>query len=95
MSQRTHELIAGFQYDTRDVEASPTQGMWHELSVRGATRFIGSEFDYWGVTLHGRAWVPVISKDTRLVAGFRGIFDADGRRGAAEPPVAARWTGQS
>lgn len=77
-SQRTSELTAGIQYDTREPEAVPSAGMFHELAVRGASRVLGSEFDYWGATLHARAWLPVGGPQTRLVAALRGLADVSG-----------------
>ena len=64
-SQRTSELTAGIQFDTRDLEATPTAGMFHELAARVGTRLLGSEFDYWGATLHGRLWTPVFGEQAR------------------------------
>lgn len=75
---RTSELTAGLQYDTRDVEVSPTRGMFHELALRGALRALGSELDYWGATLHARAWFPLFGPDAKLVAAVRGLVDVMG-----------------
>jgi outer membrane protein assembly factor BamA len=78
LSQRTSEVLVGLQYDTRDTETSPTLGMFHELSVRGGAGVIGSQFNYWGATLHARFFHPVIPGYRRLVAGWRGLFDVMG-----------------
>jgi outer membrane protein assembly factor BamA len=77
-SERTSEVTAGLQYDTRDQEASPTSGMFHEVAVRGAAGPIGSQLDYWGATLHARAWTPVVPGYERLVAAGRVHFDVLG-----------------
>jgi Omp85 superfamily domain len=78
LSERTSEVILGLQYDTRDTETSPTLGMFHELSVRGGAGAIGSQFNYWGATLHTRFFHPVIPGYSRLVMGWRGLFDVMG-----------------
>ncbi|SEK49385.1 Surface antigen [Stigmatella aurantiaca] len=75
---RTSEVLAGLQYDTRDVEASPSSGMFHELSVRGGAGPLGSQFDYWGATLHARFYLPVLPGSRRLVAGARVLADVLG-----------------
>jgi outer membrane protein assembly factor BamA len=78
VSERTSEVIFGIQYDTRDPESSPNRGMFHELSVRGGASAIGSQFNYWGATLHTRFFHPVIPGYSRLVMGWRGLFDVMG-----------------
>ncbi|HYH97000.1 Omp85 family outer membrane protein, partial [Hyalangium sp.] len=78
LSERASELVFGFQYDTRDIESSPTLGMFHELSVRGGAGPIGSQFNYWGATLHTRFFHPVIPGYPRLVMGWRGLLDVMG-----------------
>jgi outer membrane protein assembly factor BamA len=78
LSWRTSELRAGIQYDTRDIEASPSAGMYHELSVRGGLGLLGSQSNYWGATLHARLYHRVVPGYERLVAAWRGIFDVMG-----------------
>jgi outer membrane protein assembly factor BamA len=78
LSERTSELIAGIQYDTRDTESGPTTGMFHELSARGGAGLLGSQFNYWGATLHARLFHPVVPGYRRLVASWRGLFDVMG-----------------
>ncbi|WP_224369770.1 Omp85 family outer membrane protein [Hyalangium versicolor] len=78
LSERTSEVMLGLQYDTRDIEAAPTLGMFHELSVRGGAGVIGSQFNYWGATLHTRFFHPVIPGYSRLVMGWRGLLDVMG-----------------
>jgi outer membrane protein assembly factor BamA len=78
LSERTSELLFGVQYDTRDIESSPTRGMFHELSVRGGAGPIGSQLNYWGATLHTRFFHPVIPGYNRLIMGWRGMLDVMG-----------------
>jgi hypothetical protein len=78
VSERTSEVTFGIQYDTRKPESSPHRGMFHELSVRGGAGPIGSQFNYWGATLHTRFFHPVIPGYSRLVMGWRGLFDMMG-----------------
>lgn len=77
-SQRTSELAAGVQFDTRDLEATPTSGMFHELSTRAGLGAIGSEFNYWGATLHARGWVPIPGTSRQLIVALRGLADVMG-----------------
>ncbi|MDY7225618.1 Omp85 family outer membrane protein [Hyalangium rubrum] len=78
LTERTSELTAGIQYDTRDVESGPTLGMFHELSLRGGAAPIGSQFNYWGATMHARFFHPVVPGYRRLVASWRGLLDVMG-----------------
>jgi outer membrane protein assembly factor BamA len=78
VSERTSEVMLGIQYDTRDIESTPHEGMFHELSVRGGAGAIGSQFNYWGATLHTRFFHPVIPGYKSLVMGWRGLFDVMG-----------------
>jgi hypothetical protein len=64
----------GIVADTRDFESAPTSGYWVESSVRGATRYIGSEFDYFGFNATGRFYIPLI-KDGMLVSATRAAVD--------------------
>lgn len=72
---RTSEVVVGLLYDTRDIEASPTRGMYHELTLRGAAGFMGSQFNYWGGFLNSRVYLPVVPGYARLVAALRGLVD--------------------
>lgn len=74
--RRTAELTFGLVYDTRDNEPAPTQGMFHEASLRGAAHPLGSEFDYWGANLNLRAYQWLFWRD--LVVAGRVLFDAAG-----------------
>jgi outer membrane protein assembly factor BamA len=78
LSERTSELLFGVQYDTRDIESSPTLGMFHELSVRGGASPLGSQLNYWGATLHTRFFHPVLPGYRRLIMGWRGLLDVMG-----------------
>ena len=68
----------GVQYDTRDIETSPTAGMFHEVSLRAGLTPLGSQFNYWGGTLHARFFHPVVPGYRRLVMSWRGLFDVLG-----------------
>lgn len=78
LSQRTSEVLVGLQYDSREPESSPLSGMFHELSVRGGAGVLGSQFNYWGATLHTRFFHPVIPGSSRLILGWRGLLDVMG-----------------
>jgi len=67
-------LQLGLMLDKRDNEAAPTTGYWLEGSVRGATRFIGSDWDYLGANLSARFYWPV-DKGHRLVVASQTILD--------------------
>lgn len=71
---RTAWLDAGIVYDTRDLEPAPMSGMFHELSLRGASKWLGSSFNYGGVNLHLRAYLSLTS-DKRLVFASRFLAD--------------------
>jgi outer membrane protein assembly factor BamA len=77
-TERSSELIVGIQYDTRDLETSPTSGMFHEVSVRAGLTPLGSQDNYWGGTLHARFFHPVVPGYQRLTMSWRGLFDVLG-----------------
>ena len=64
----------GIVADTRDFESAPSSGYWVEGSVRGATRYLGSQFDYFGFNTTGRFYVPIV-KDGILVSATRAAVD--------------------
>jgi outer membrane protein assembly factor BamA len=78
LTERSSELLVGVQYDTRDIETSPTSGMFHEVALRAGLTPLGSQFNYWGGTLHARFFHPVVPGYRRLVMSWRGLFDAMG-----------------
>lgn len=67
-------LQAGVMFDGRDYEPAPSRGVWTEASVRGATRYLGSDFDYAGVNLTFRGYVP-LAGEGRLVGATRLALD--------------------
>jgi outer membrane protein assembly factor BamA len=77
-SQRTAELTAGLVYDSRDLEAAPTSGMFHELAVRGAAAPLGSAFNYWGASLQLRGYYAPIPSYRNLVLTGRTFLDITG-----------------
>lgn len=78
VSFQLSELVLGIQFDSRDQEASPGAGMFHEISGRVASRYIGSRYDYWGATLHLRAWQTIPISSRPPVIGLRVLADAQG-----------------
>jgi hypothetical protein len=70
----------GFMLDDRDIEAAPTEGYWVEGSVRGAHLFTGSTWDYAGVNLTARGYLPLLrygdDDELALVLAERFVFDA-------------------
>ncbi|MCB9673997.1 MAG: BamA/TamA family outer membrane protein [Alphaproteobacteria bacterium] len=67
-------LQVGLMADTRDFESAPSSGYWVEGSVRGSTRYIGSDFDYFGFNTTARGYVPIVSEG-RLVSATRLAID--------------------
>ncbi|MBX2798967.1 MAG: outer membrane protein assembly factor [Myxococcales bacterium] len=66
-------LQLGLMLDDRDNEPAPTRGYWVEASVRGASRFWGSDWSYVGVNTTLRGYLPLGSE--RLVLADRLVFD--------------------
>lgn len=75
VSLRTAELTIGLVFDTRDKEAAPRSGMYHELSVRGAAAPVGSEYAYGGITSTLRFYLPLLTGPRPLVAAARVFHD--------------------
>ncbi|MCA9570570.1 MAG: BamA/TamA family outer membrane protein, partial [Myxococcales bacterium] len=67
-------LQVGLMADTRDFESSPSSGYWVEGSVRGATKIIGSQFDYFGFNTTLRTYRSLIG-EKRLVTATRLALD--------------------
>jgi hypothetical protein len=65
----------GVMFDGRDQEAATTSGYWIESSVRGASKYIGSAWDYIGVSLSARTYVP-FDTARRWVLANQFIFDS-------------------
>jgi hypothetical protein len=73
---------AGVVYDTRDREVGPRRGMWADLIVQRVDRSLGSDWNYWRVTLTDRHYFPVAERITlaqrvllQTVAGDAPFFD--------------------
>ncbi len=67
-------LQVGAMLDNRDNEPSPTRGYWIEASVRGASRFIGSDWEHVGFNTTLRGYLPIFTE--RLVFADRLVVDA-------------------
>ncbi len=52
-------LQLGLMADSRDNEPAPIRGQWSEISLRAAGPWTGSTFDYGGVNLTLRGYVPL------------------------------------
>jgi hypothetical protein len=64
-------LRLGLVADTRDVEANPHGGMFHELFFNAANGCIGSDFDYVIATLSTRWFLTPIPRYRNLVFALR------------------------
>ena len=62
----------GATLDNRDNEPSPTSGYWIEGSVRGGSKYIGSDWDYFGYNLTLRGYINPVH---RLVLTTRAVHD--------------------
>jgi hypothetical protein len=76
--RRTAELAGGLVYDGRDNEPAPTEGMFHELSLRGGLRPLGGQFNYWGANANLRFYHWLFPGYRHLVAALRVLFDVAG-----------------
>jgi outer membrane protein assembly factor BamA len=76
--RRTAELTGGLVYDARDNEPAPTEGMFHEVSLRGGLRPLGGEFNYWGANATLRVYHWLVPGYRNLVAAARVLFDVAG-----------------
>ena len=50
-------LQAGIMFDNRDNEPAPTHGYWAEASIRGASKYWGSAWSYFGYNLTMRFYL--------------------------------------
>jgi hypothetical protein len=64
-------LRAGLAFDTRDVEANPRRGMFHELFINAANNLVGSDFTYWIATLSTRWFFTPIPRYKDLIVALR------------------------
>jgi outer membrane protein assembly factor BamA len=78
VSVRLSEVVLAVQFDLRDQETSATDGMFHELAARVGSRFIGSQYDYWGVTVHLRYYRSIPFMERPPVLAFRLLGDVLG-----------------
>ena len=72
--RRVAEITGGVVFDTRDNEPAPTEGMFHEASLRSGLRAAGGEFNYWGANATLRFYRWIFTR--RLVAAARVLADA-------------------
>ncbi len=70
----TSVLQAGLMVDNRDNEPAPKKGYWVEGTVRGASKYWGSQFDWFGFNTTLRGYLPIV-KEGRLTLANRFAFD--------------------
>lgn len=68
-------LEIGLMLDKRDNESAPTSGYWLESTVRGAARFTGSAWDFFGANLSARFYWS-LDENHKLVIASQTIVDA-------------------
>lgn len=56
---QTLELKAGLSYDTRNIEAAPSKGIWAELFAFGSPNIFGSGFNYLKLAAHFRHYIGI------------------------------------
>ncbi len=66
-------LQTGVMFDTRDNEPAPIRGYWIEGSIRGASKYWGSDYDYFGTNVTLRGYTPLGTD--RLVLADRVMLD--------------------
>lgn len=74
---RNGTLQVGLVYDTRDNEPAPTNGSWHEFSLRAASPILGGQFWYWGAHFRLRSY-RALDAARRLVVAGRLLVDMMG-----------------
>jgi hypothetical protein len=67
------QLQAGVMLDNRDNEPAPIKGIWSELTVRAASKALGSTYEHFGYNLTNRTYLPLGT--ARLVWANRVVFD--------------------
>jgi hypothetical protein len=70
----------GVMIDTRDREGTPSAGVWLEASLHGATRVLGSSWQYGGATAIARVYHRLAS---RVVSATRIAIDVS----VGDPPI--------
>jgi len=69
----TSVVQGGLMWDDRDNEPAPITGYWVEMTLRGASRVWGSDYEYAGLNITARTYVPLGTR--RLVFANRLMFD--------------------
>jgi len=82
----TSAITARLVYDTRDNVLFPTSGMYHQLSGKFASRYLGSDNQYNRYTLDTRFYVPVIKTDKPFRAWM--VFRTNFQIGFIQSPTA-------
>lgn len=72
---RNGELHLDLGYDSRDVEASPTRGLFLQAGVRFSHAALASESSYVGAQLQLRGYWSLFGLGPRLVVAARLLFD--------------------
>jgi hypothetical protein len=70
----TSVIQGGLMVDNRDNEPAPKKGYWVEGTVRGASKYWGSKFDWFGFNTTLRGYLPIL-KDGKLTLADRFAFD--------------------
>ncbi len=86
----TSVLQGGIMVDNRDNEPSPWRGYWVEATVRGASKYWGSQFEWFGFNTTLRGYLPILP-DGRLTLADRYVFD--GIVGETVPTKEMDWMG--
>jgi len=60
----SNSVRAGLVWDTRDREVGTRRGTWADVIVQRVDRSLGSDWNFWRVTLTDRHYVPVSSRVT-------------------------------
>lgn len=68
----THLLMAGLVFDTRDLEAFPSKGIWTEALITESPSFSDKQPSFTTLTFTHRQYLPIYKR--RLVFAYRGIF---------------------
>ncbi len=70
----TSVLQGGVMVDNRDNEPAPKRGYWVEGTVRGASKYWGSKFNWFGFNATMRGYLPIL-KDGKLTLADRLAVD--------------------
>jgi hypothetical protein len=70
----TSVLQGGIMVDNRDNEPAPKRGYWVEGTVRGASKYWGSKFNFFGFNTTLRGYLPIL-KDGKLTLADRLALD--------------------